>query len=505
MHNVMKINNIYKYSLGVILFLFIFSCSEDRIDGNQTGSITGKVVKDQDNTPLENVKITTQPVSSTVFSDAGGNFTLSNVPLGSYSVQADLDDFLSGFEPANVIADGPVNVVFELLVSDQGNSPPTNPVLLTPENNSTDLGTTVNFEWQSAIDTDENDDIVYNLKIYNETDSDVLDFENITDTIYTVENLRFGTKYFWQVSATDNVTSPVFSNLFNFETTTSPQLDILFVREENSNNVIYSTDQDGNEFRLTSPSVNSFRPRRNSITSKIAFLRNVGGNVHLFTMNEDGSNQVQITNSQPLQGFNFEELDFTWSPQGDTLLYPAFGTLYQISSNGTGLRVFFNLSDGNFVTEVDWSRFDDVIAVKTNNSEGYNAEIFTIDLDGNRLETILSGMPGGAGGLNLDVDGDRVLYYRDVSGTELPNYALQEARLFIYEISSMTTQALLTSVTEGFLNIDPRFSPNENNVIYTQRGRGFGEPSQVFTHDFTLTDQNFVVVTNDGKMPDWEN
>ncbi|MGJ8666691.1 MAG: carboxypeptidase regulatory-like domain-containing protein [Patiriisocius sp.] len=498
-------NNYFKIFLFITLTMLLSQCSEDRIDGTETGTITGKVVKDVDNTPLANVKITTQPVTSTVFSDEMGNFEIENVPVGSYSVKADLDDFLSGFEPANVIADAEVNVVFELFISDENNSQPSAFELITPANNSVDLSTTVEFAWFQSIDEDENDEVIYNLKLYNDTDSEILDFQNITDTIYTVEDLRFGTKYFWQVSASDNSNPPVFSSLFNFETTTSPQLDILFVREENSNNVIYSTDQDGNEFRLTSPSVNSFRPRRNSVTNKIAFLRNVGGNVHIFTMDEDGSNQVQVTSSQPIQGFNFEELDFTWSPQGDFLLYPAFSTLYKIASNGTGLEDFYIEMNGNFVTEVDWSRFNDVIAVKTNNSQGYNVEIFTINTDGDVQETILSGITGGAGGLNLNVDGTKVLYYQDISGIQLPEYSLQDARLFIWDIPTMSRFDLMTSVTEGFLNIDPRFSPNENLVIYTEKGRAFGAPSKVLSHNFALTDQNFEIITENGKMPDWEN
>ena len=105
---------IFKPLLLLLLFLSITSCSEDTISSFGTGTITGKVVKDGSNDPIENVKISTNPASSTVFTDAEGNFELKDVPEGEYSVQAKKDGLLTQFQGATVHPNSSVNVVFAI-------------------------------------------------------------------------------------------------------------------------------------------------------------------------------------------------------------------------------------------------------------------------------------------------------------------------------------------------------------------------------------------------------
>ena len=84
----------YLYKISSILFLlFLVSCSEEKIGEqiNDFGTITGKVVSGDTFEPMENVKILSSPATSTVFTDAEGKFTLSNVKVGEYSVQAQKD------------------------------------------------------------------------------------------------------------------------------------------------------------------------------------------------------------------------------------------------------------------------------------------------------------------------------------------------------------------------------------------------------------------------------
>jgi len=498
----MRLNRIYKYSLGLLLVL-LSACSEDRIEGLQTGTIAGVTVVSGSNEVLANVKVFTSPATSTVFTGADGRFTIQNVPEGTYSVQADKDDYQSGFEPANVIPEVTIEVVFEMMNEVVDNTPPTRPELIAPINNSTDLPLSVDFEWE-ATDVDVNDILKYTITINNDVDDMVLVFSDIEESIYTVDNLNYGTKYFWQVAVDDGQNEPVLSEVFNFKTTSSPSLDFLYVRKVGDNNVIFAADDADTSLQLTSSSNNSWRPRRHSVTNKIAFLKSVGGSIHLFTMDEDGSGQQQVTNSQAVNGFNFNEIDFTWSPDGTYLLYPSFDKIYKINKDGSGLRVFYQTANGNFITEVTWSKFNNVIAVKTNDSQGYNVEILTMDQMGTSLETVFSGEMGGAGGLDLNVDGTKLLYYYDTSGSELPNYSLQDARLFIYDIPSQTTFSADTSVIAGFNNIDPRFSPNENVIIYTERGRSANAQSSIYSHDYIASDQNFNLLFENASMPDWE-
>ena len=59
--------------------MLLCGCSEDTIDGYVTGDLTGKVVKEGSNDPIENVRISTNPTSSTVFTNAEGEFVLENI------------------------------------------------------------------------------------------------------------------------------------------------------------------------------------------------------------------------------------------------------------------------------------------------------------------------------------------------------------------------------------------------------------------------------------------
>ena len=114
------------------LFLF-FSCAEETIDEQSFGSLEGKVVSNGENSPLENVKITTNPTSTTVFTDSQGNFKIEDVVIGDYSVQAEKEDFQTGFEPATILTGKTTNVVFELDSTVAANLPPLVPILLSPE------------------------------------------------------------------------------------------------------------------------------------------------------------------------------------------------------------------------------------------------------------------------------------------------------------------------------------------------------------------------------------
>src|SRR5690554_5863447 len=85
-----------------LLVTMLFSCSEDPVEDSGKGTLSGKVVTNGDNLPLENVKIETSPASNTVFTDAEGNFTIENVQSGEYSVSAQLEGYTTAFKAANV-------------------------------------------------------------------------------------------------------------------------------------------------------------------------------------------------------------------------------------------------------------------------------------------------------------------------------------------------------------------------------------------------------------------
>lgn len=133
-----------------------------------------------------------------------------------------------------------------------------------------------------------------------------------------------------------------------------------------------------------------------------------------------------------------------------------------------------------------------------------NVSIITVDIDGNLIDTIFSGQPGAAGGLDVNIDGTQILYWYDVSGAELPAYLPQDARLFIYDSTTDLATELDTGVTEGLINIDPRFGPNENDVYYTQKGRSSTATPSIFVYDTSLPAENGELLLSNANMIDYE-
>lgn len=495
----MKITS--KYINLIVLLVILVSCSEDKISFSDTGTITGKVVLKGDYTPIENTKISTNPSTSTVFTDASGDFVINNATIGTYSIEAQKDGYLSKFESATVTEDGSVSVIFELDVETANNHGPNSPVLSAPENNAIDQSLSLDLVWAGS--DPEDDDLIYEVKIFNNKNTDVLNYTKIADTLLTISGLDYGTKYFWQVLATDSINDTVISETFSFETIDFPENRIFFVRKINGNNVIFSSDENGNVYQLTSENSNSWRPRKASNINTIAFFRSNGGQIHLYTMNLNGSNITQVTNSIAVNGFNPEELDFSWKNNNTKLIYPSFDKLYEINTSGAGLSQIHQTLNGNFITEVDWNENTQKIAVKTNNTSGYNTEIYTINTSGAVLNYVLQGVNGAAGGLDFSFDGSKLLYTYDVSGNQNVEFRQLNSQMFIYDLNAMTASNISVSKLAGTNDLDPRFSPNEAEVLFVNTSNDGVSQQKLTKLNLSKLNERSTFIEN-GKMPDWQ-
>lgn len=115
---------------------------------------------------MANVKISTAPTTSTIFTANDGSFEIKDVPIGDYSVKAELQGYIMEVQGANIVEFGQnVSLVFEMKDDNALNSPPSVPVLLTPADNATDLGLNVNVTW-NCTDSDD-DEITYKVILKN--------------------------------------------------------------------------------------------------------------------------------------------------------------------------------------------------------------------------------------------------------------------------------------------------------------------------------------------------
>lgn len=494
---------LYKYLFAIFCLVLLSGCAEELIDKTVTGTIKGTVVKKGSNEPLPNVKIYTAPTTETIFTGTDGTFLLENVPNGDYTVKAELEGYVLKVEPANLKnQDQTVNIVFEMEDDKSLNSPPSVPQLLSPTDNTTDQPLSLMLSWRSA-DPDKQDSLTYDLIIKNDRNETVQRIADLKENSYQLNNLSFGTKYFWQVVANDGVNEPVFSEVFSFRTVKTPPNRFHYVQKTDGNYVIRSADENNQNFLFTTAAFNSWRPRKNNNAGLVAFMRTAAGNTHIFTAKPDGSEVFQVT-TIPIAGFDQKELDFSWSQNGKELLYPNFDRLYRINKDGSGLQLVYKTTDGSLITECDWSADGSRIALKTNDFNGYNVKIYVIDMLGNIQNSILSGVKGAAGGLNFSVDGTKLLYSYDISGFESENYRQMDTHVFIYNLStgSATDISATTQKPAGTLDLEPRFSPNEAEIIFTNTSNDGISARNIYR--MGLSADSRVLMFSNAEMPDWE-
>jgi len=502
--------NIYKILMLLAISLFI-NCSEDTISVVGQGTITGRVVEANSFIPIENAKVTLSPSNNTVFSDVDGYFILEDVETGDYSVSATKEGYLTNFEPATVTIDLTVNVIFEMEDETALNRPPSTPRLLTPTDGAEEQELSVQLIWSSK--DPEVDPITYRLEIKNDLNNDIIKVGSLIDTSYVVPNLKYGTKYFWQIAATDSINSEVLSLVSAFKTKVNTENRYLYVRKfSNGNNGIYSSNYNDvdstpeNEVQLTAENQNSWRPRKNQASNLIAFLKTKNNEAHLFTMEQDGSNVKQVTSSVSVAGYNLNEIDYSWSSNGDRLIYPHYDKLYAINKDGSGLQQIYKTLDGSFITECDWSNDGSRIALKTNNVLGYNVSLFTINMTGTILTTVLTGVNGAVGGLNISADNKLLLYSRDISEFESPNNRQLDTRIFVYNFITSTAKDLSIDRPAGTLDLDPRFSPNEAEIIFVNTSNDGLSLKSIYKVklDYIISIDNRTLLFSNATMPDWE-
>jgi dipeptidyl aminopeptidase/acylaminoacyl peptidase len=478
-----------------------FSCSEETLDESGFGTVKGRVVQAITFEPIANAKVSSNPNSSSVFTDVDGYYTIENIKTGDYAFEARKDGYIAKFEAGTVIKDLVIEVIFELEPVEEINQSPTTPVLLTPTDNATDISLSVNLTWQS---TDvELDPLTYKVTLRNDITNEITVFEDITTASYSLTGLNYSTKYFWEVSVSDGINPEVNSLTHSFRTLAFPNARYLFTRKIGDNNVIYTADDAGNKLQITSDATNSFRPRKNIPANKIAFLRTTGGQAHIYTMNPDGSNVFKVTAGIPAAGFNLDHYNFSWKSNGSQLIYSNFDKLYKINADGSGLELIFQTPNGKLISECDWSIDSSIIAIKVNNLYGYETEIYVIDMSGIIIENVISGTLGAISGLHLSVTNNKLIYTRDITGFESFDYRQLDSRIFQYDFSTNLSIALDVQKPAGYNDSDVRYSPTEAELLFMSTPNDGLSPKNSYKYSIGTTSSRVQLYEN-AIMPDWK-
>lgn len=488
---------VFIFLLGV---LFTTSCNEDTIQPQLFGSIEGQVLRKDDLTPLNNVAISTTPTSNSVITDAAGNFLLENVPVGTYSIKAEKEDFITKLEGVTVTGNNAGEVVIRMVKDTSISVPPTTPQVISPVDGAQDQSVSVRLEWVS-VDEDEEDILSYDLYLYEDQQSDpILEVMDISDNFLEVTDLQFGKNYYWQVSAKDGRTAPVFGMLWRFKTEAFPDYRFLFARNINGKYDIYSANDSGNEIQLTDNTGSNWRPIMSPNRDKIAFISNIGIDLHIYIMNRDGSDVTQVT-SLPISGLNSFDLDFSWSPDGTKILYMRNSILNVINADGTGLSVLTEAPAGTTFVECDWVGPGNKILVRTLGNAPYASHIWLLEGDGTFINTVIPDLPGSTGGGVFSIAGTKILYTQDISGFNSITGRQLDARVFQVDINSGVRVDLSFEKIDGTNDLDARYSPDGAKVIFTNTNNDGISQKNIYIMD--LDGDNRSLLFENAEMPEW--
>ena len=180
--------------------------------------------------------------------------------------------------------------------------------------------------------------------------------------------------------------------------------------------------------------------------AKIAFTSNRDGNSEIYTMNPDGSDQINLSKDDA------DDWDPVWSPDGEQILFVSnrdgLSDLYIMDADGRGVRKVFRNSE--YRTYPVWSP-DGKRIVYVQGDEP-NQEIYIVTRDGRSVQKLTDGfMP------NWSPDGREIVF---VAG------GIQHARLSILNLRTRTKKTLLQNKMPWA--IYPTWSPRGDKIAFSE-------------------------------------
>jgi len=495
-------SKVMKRNIKFLLLVFMITllgCTEDTITPVQYGMIYGTITSDEDYEGLDNVSVNVTPSVGSILTDSLGYFEFLDVEVGTYSLQASKTGYRSDAISITVKDSDTTETTITLQKVIEENRSPSVPLNIQPLNGSIlDTINEIVFRW-SASDPDE-DTLFYSIVFFSSDFPDgKLIVEEINETEYSFTGLTYDRSYQWQVIVDDKNNPKIYSPVWSFTTIGFPDHQYLFVREED-NYRIYSASEEGQEICLTNEQFNSWRPRMSPLRDKIAFISDEKITPQIFTMDRDGKNKSQLT-SIGIAGSDHFDLDFAWSPSGERIFFMHFDKLYSIDQNGSGLKLLYEAPSNLLISECDVSTDQSTFVLKMNAPDLYRSTILILDQTFNVLDTILIDMLGRSGGLHFSVDKNKVIYTHDVSGYQSPGGRMLDSRILMYDTKDQTIFDLSTLKEAGTNDLDPRFSPNNAKVIFTNVSNDGLSKGKIMTMD--LNGDKREVLFENAIMPEW--
>ena len=492
-----------------LLLSAISGCENVVVEPTTFGSVAVTVVDSRTNQPLPNTGISTNPATSSYVTDAQGKLTITDLPSGLTAITARRVGYVQITTNVTVANGQTLSLVLQLERA-TSSTPPSAPVRPGPAAGATGQPTTLTLSWHPSSAT-RADSLRYDVILFESGNLNQRSLlTNSKDTTVTATGLLFNTTYFWQVTVRNPAGASARSPVWSFQTSSLPDNRYLFARTVAGNTDIYSSDATGASLvRLTSSAFTEIAPQLSPNRDLVAFTSNASGNYQLYTMNRDGSNQRRIT-TLAIEGFNNFGVGYRWSPDGAQLIYSSYDQLYRINRDGTGLTQLATAPTGRNFRECDWTAQGNRIVVQTIGVNAFDSEFYLLNANGGSLTLLVGNLPGRLDSPSFNFDGSRVMYTRDITGTNDIMGRQFDSHIFtqrldgsdLVDASGNTTSGNSTGKVIGTNDLYPRYSPDGFRIIFVNTANDDRSPPDIWTAE--SDGRNRTRLIQNGTMPDWK-
>lgn len=486
-----------------LLTISLTSCNEETVEPQGGGAIRGVVLDAETNAPVSTASITTNPATSAVITDQEGNFSITDISTGDYTVTVQKLGYKTKSVSVAVKNLKNSNITIVLEEAAGGGRAPGKAAGPSPESGTTAQPVNITLKWK-APQANSSDTLTYDVYLYESGNTEKKRIaEGIADTSAVAKNLKYNTTYFWQVVVKDQSGRTANGEVWSFTTLAIPNARYLFARITDGEFNIYRSDgTEANTFQLTYGAGREWWPLLNPKRDVIAYSSNATIEPQIYTMNLDGTDQKKIT-SVPVAGYHNQGIGFVWSPDGGQLIYPHYDKLYRIERDGSGLVTLATAPANRHFRMLDWTDRGNKILAQTTGANINESEIYIMDSNGANMTLLVENLPGRVESPVFSIDGKSILYTWDVSGFENAEGRQLDARIYRTTISGSSHLDLSAYKPAGTNDLYPRYSPTGDKIIFVNTPNdGFG-PFDIYVMD-AADGKNRTKIFSNATMPDWK-
>lgn len=489
---------------GTILFIaifFSFSCTEDKINPEAKGHIKGQVIDNESDDGIQDVQLTTNPATKTYLTNDSGYFYITDIDIGEYTIAMRKGGYRSESVNVKVAEEDTTEITVIMTRNADFNKAPVVRNQPVPASGEDDQPLTVELKW-SAYDQNGEDTLTYEIALYKSGEPDLKTvIKNLSDTIYTLENLEYNTTYFWQLSVSDGTTT-VNSEIWSFKTTFFPDNPFVYARQVNDSYEIFSGDSTTlSTIQLTDNNKNDWYPKMDPFGSNIAFASMYGTDPHIYTMDIYGENVKKIS-PLPVTGHFNNGLGFCWSANGSRLYFAYNDGLYRIEKDGTGLTEIATAPDGRNFRIVNASHNGELLVALTVGANINDSEIYIMKVNGRDTVRIVDNLPGRIDYPSFSLDDKKILFTHDISENEALTGRQLNTHIFTVDIDTKELTDISIEKPDGTLDIQPAYAPDGSKIIFVNTSNTTSSVKNIWVMD--TNGKNRHPVVSDAEMPQWK-